>query len=73
MNISCRDNRFPELLAQFNDPPVEVEQILLCADLGIPFLHPGRFKEEPVVVPGLDLQIIVKIGDPCYRLVSPLL
>ena len=72
MDISCRDDRFPELFSQFHDPSVEIEEVLFRFDLGIPVLHSRRLKKESVIIPGLDLQVIVEPGNSCYCFIPAL-
>ena len=73
MYIAGSHDRLSGLLSQAHDRAVEVQQILFCPDLGIFFLHPSGFQQEAVVVPGLDLQIIIKIDDPREYFIRPLL
>ncbi len=60
MHIARRHNRLSVLLAQLHDLPVDVQHVLLALDV----LIAVGINQEPVVGPGLNLQIIVKINDP---------
>ena len=61
MHITGRHHRLVKLLAQFHHTPVDVPDVFH----GVNVRQTVRFDHELIVAKRLDLQIIVKIYQPC--------